>query len=98
MWTEQFFGILTNGRNRLPSPDLLTLRDFDLKQVRVQRANFTPLTILVELMFDDDDVAPQSSAVFRKNHAPVCDGVNVLTQVRRSAAAAIPIFASMNTK
>src|SRR5262245_280271 len=47
-------------------------------------------------MLDDDDIAPQPTAVLGEDHAAIGHGEDVLTEIGVAAADAVPIFASMN--
>jgi hypothetical protein len=57
---------------------------------------FSSLVIFVKDMLDDDDIAPQSAAVFGESHAAVGHGEDVLAEIGVAAAGAVPIFAGVN--
>jgi len=60
--------------------------------------DFSRLIVLIEPVFNHQDVSPQPTAILCESYAPSCDCVNVLSQIRITTAATIPIFTSMSTE
>src|SRR4026209_2737258 len=56
------------------------------------------LVVFVEVMFDGDDIAPQTAAVLSKCDATIRDSMNVLAQIGVAAAVAIPVLAGVNAE
>src|SRR5687768_1732736 len=95
---EEFFGVLSDGGDLLPPPNFDARPHEDFLEVRVERADAPLLSVLVEEVLDDDDVAPETAAVLGEDDAPVGDRVDGLAEVRVRAARAVPVFAGVEAE
>src|SRR5918998_842521 len=98
MRVEEFVGVLPDGGDLLAASDLFAATDEDFVQVRVERADATLRVVLVEEVFDDDDVAPETPAVLGEDDAAVGDGADGLAEVCAPAARAVPVFAGVEAE